>query len=247
MKTHRQANWLTLLGGLVVCGVLLAAAAAGILVYRVLSQPARPVELTDLTSGLSQDGVVITYVQPGSPAEQAGLYRGDIILSVAGHPVNERAALRTQIALQSFGSDVTLSVLHGDELRNVVVTLADQPPLLGVDGLGNGETFAAAPPESTARDASSFAPPALVMSVVPGSPAELGGLKPDDLITAMNDQRIGTAQDVMGLIATQRPGDTLQLVVQRYGISVIINVKLATHPDDLGKAFLGINLPPLSP
>jgi S1-C subfamily serine protease len=247
MKTNRQANWLTLLGGLVVCGVLLAAAAAGILVYRVLSQPASPVELTGFTSGLSQSGVLITYIHPGSPAEQVGLRRGDIILSVGGHPVNDRASLRDRITWQTPGADITLSVLHGDELRNVVVTLADEAPLLGVDGLGDGETVAAAPPESNLPELSSFLPPALVVAVVPGSPAEQAGLKPDDLITVMNDQSIGTAQDVIRLMGMQRPGDTLQLIVQRQGISVIINVKLATHPNDVGKAFLGINLPPLSP
>lgn len=246
MKTNRQANWLTLLGGLVVCGVLLAAAAAGILVYRVLSQPPSPAELTGFTLGLSQSGVVITYIHPDSPAEQAGLHRGDIILSVAEHPVNDRDSLRDQIAGQTPGADVTLSVLHGDEVRKVVVTLAGEPPLLGVDGLGHGETSAAASPESNSPELAPYLPPALVMAVVPGSPAEQAGLKPDDLITVVNDQSVGTAQDVIGLMAAQRPGDTLQLIVQRQGITVIINVKLAAHPDDPVRAFLGISLPPLS-
>ena len=247
MKTNRQANWLTLLGGLVVCGVLLAAAAAGILVYRALSQPAKPVQITGLTSNLSQSGVVVTYIHSDSPAEQAGLHRGDIILSVAGHPVNDRASLRDQIALQTPGAAVTLSVLHGDELRNVVVTLAEVAPLLGVDGLGSGETSAAAPPESDAPEPTSFSPPALVVTVVAGSPAEQAGLKPDDLITAMNDQPINTTEDVTEVIKRQRPGDTLQLIVQRQGITVIINVTLTAHPDDPARAFLGISLPPLSP
>ena len=71
--------------------------------------------------------VVIIRVASGSPAEQAGLKPGDIILKVKKGAVKGLADFYRKVwALGEAGIDVSLSVLQGTEIRNVVVHSADR-------------------------------------------------------------------------------------------------------------------------
>ena len=257
----QRQRLLAVLAVVVVSGVLLAAAVAAILLYQSLSQPATQVELPGLSPDLSQDGVVITFVQSGSPAEQAGLQRGDIILSVAGEQVNGREMLRQVVNRQVVGSQVLLAVLHGDELRNVVVTLAQEPPLLGVDGAGANEAPVAGPangplpnqplpgapaPEGNQPGQLSPDPPAIVVDVLPDSPAAAAGLQRQDVIVAVDGQQVRLARELVLLILVHAPGDSLPVTVQRQGVTVTMTVTLVAHPDGSGKAYLGVRLPSFS-
>lgn len=253
MNRQHPQFLISILAVIVVSGVLLAAAAATILLYRALAQPRDEVTVSGITSSLSQEGVVVTFLQPDGAAAQAGIQRGDIILSVAGHPVNQREALREQINLQEPGQPVLLGVLHGDELRSITVTLAEQPPLLGLDGAGIGEGqpgnvpfLTPAPPLDRTPAEPPFSPPARIMAVVPGSPAEVALLRSDDLITSLDGQQVRSAQDVITFVLAKSPGDAVQFTVQRQGVTVEVVVTLTPHPDGSGKPYVGINLPPFS-
>ena len=259
MNRNQRHPLMNLLAVLVVSGVLIAAAVTAVLLFRTLTQPTNQVEVTGIRSDLSQEGVVITFIQPRGAAAQAGLQRGDIILSIAGNPVNQRDALRDQVILQEPGSQVIVTVLHGDELRNVTVTLAVDPPYLGVDGVGVGEippTNNQLPPGQPGAESTPFpnapanpslpsAPLPRIIHVVPGSPAELARLQPGDLITAVDDQVVRSVQNVVLYMSVKQSGDTLKFTVQRQGITVEIPVTLAPHPDGSVRAFLGIQLPPV--
>ncbi len=63
-----------------------------------------------------EPGVVIAEVVPGSPAAQAGLERGDVILQADGTPVVSGPQLRELIRSAATGSAVTLQVDRGDAL-----------------------------------------------------------------------------------------------------------------------------------
>lgn len=73
--------------------------------------------------GLSDvPGLLLTAVEPGSPAEIAGLQRGDLIVEIAAQPVRNAAALTEAL---DAGDSVELTVLRGDEPRSVILERPD--------------------------------------------------------------------------------------------------------------------------
>jgi serine protease DegQ len=69
-------------------------------------------------------GAVIAGVEPGSPAQRAGLAAGDVVTAVDGRPVHSAASLRNRIGLTPAGTSVTLSVRRSDGPRNVSVRIS---------------------------------------------------------------------------------------------------------------------------
>jgi S1-C subfamily serine protease len=69
-----------------------------------------------------------------------------------------------------------------------------------------------------------------VQSVVPRSPAAQAGLEPGDLILAINGQSVLGPSDVATVVASERPGQQVQLQVQRGFQELTMVATLATRP-----------------
>src|SRR6201984_354477 len=72
-------------------------------------------------------GVLIGDVSPNSPAQAAGLRRGDIILEVDGKPMTDRNQLRMTISMMQPGSAAKLKVVHGGSQRELTIKLHELP------------------------------------------------------------------------------------------------------------------------
>ena len=77
-------------------------------------------------------GILVFAVQPGSPAEKAGVARGDIILAADGTAVNTPMDLHRLIAAKKQGDAVSLKLQHGDATKTVSVTLGADRNRLGI-------------------------------------------------------------------------------------------------------------------
>ena len=77
--------------------------------------------------GLSEEpGVLILRIRPGSPAAQAELSRGDLVVAVGGEPVRSVGDLDR--AVRAAGGSLALRVLRGAEPRELAVAFeAEQP------------------------------------------------------------------------------------------------------------------------
>lgn len=78
--------------------------------------------------GLDEDvGEIVASVEPGGPADRAGIERGDIILSVNGQQVTDQNNLSTIVASSGIGRDVPITLLRDGERMRVQATLAERP------------------------------------------------------------------------------------------------------------------------
>jgi serine peptidase DegS len=75
--------------------------------------------------GLARGGVVIAYV--GSPAQEAGLRPGDLLLSIDGAAVTSAEDARARIATSKPGSTLTLHYQRGNSQFDVRVRVVEQP------------------------------------------------------------------------------------------------------------------------
>jgi 2-alkenal reductase len=71
-----------------------------------------------------------------------------------------------------------------------------------------------------------------VTGVVPGSPSEAAGMQTGDIVTAINQERVGERQSMVGALFKYKPGDTVQLTVRRGNLTMRVPVTLSTRPSD---------------
>ncbi len=71
----------------------------------------------------------------------------------------------------------------------------------------------------------------LVTEVFPGDPADIAGIKPKDIITAVNGKKIETPRDLTGIIAGLKVDETAKISVFRGGENHTFDVKIAKRPD----------------
>jgi Do/DeqQ family serine protease len=86
---------------------------------------------SDLANALGLDetrGAVVASLDPQGPAADAGLKRGDLIVSVRDHPVTTDEELRTQLSRLRPGDHATLGVVRGGRKMQVEMTLAEPAP-----------------------------------------------------------------------------------------------------------------------
>jgi len=72
-------------------------------------------------------GTLIRSVTPGGPADRAGIQQGDVVVSVAGHPVTLDATLAYLISQQAIGARVPIEVIRQGQRRTLTVAIAERP------------------------------------------------------------------------------------------------------------------------
>ena len=79
--------------------------------------------------GLSEPrGALVVEVYPGSPAKEAGLQKGDIVLKYGGREIGEAWELRNLVATTPVGKVVPLVILRRGQKRELRVKIVEPPP-----------------------------------------------------------------------------------------------------------------------
>jgi S1-C subfamily serine protease len=68
-----------------------------------------------------RDGALVQRVLPGSPAERAGLRRGDLVVGAADEAVNDPASLLRLVEASELGDTLALTVLRGEQELNLAI------------------------------------------------------------------------------------------------------------------------------
>jgi M6 family metalloprotease-like protein len=151
--------------------------------------------------------LVVEEVQPDSPADKAGLKKGDVVTRVGDRPVQTAEAFREWLQTHGPGDAVKLGLLRQDKPVEVSATLiaTSRPLKVGGQrvylGLELGE----------AKEGEGV----LVDRVVPDSPADGAGLKKGDHLVKIDGTTLVRAGRLTDILSEKKPGDTVTLVVRR--------------------------------
>ena len=176
----------------------------------------------DLTPELAQAfglkghrGTVVADVVKGSPAEQAGVRVGDIILSVNGSPVSNAANVRNRIGLLRVGERVRLEI-ERDGRRKQIEAVIQAPKLTQLPGERLHPRLAGAAFSDIEEGMPEYGRTegVLLTEIQPGSPAALTGLRPGDLVVSVNRKPVKTLAEMEQVLRQTGRGGLL-LNVQR--------------------------------
>ena len=148
----------------------------------------------------SDQGVLVRTVQPGTPADEAGLETGDVITHFDDQPVVDGLRFRMMVAQAGPGKKVSIGMVREGKKITKRLILADRDKLLS--GVGEepapqeededwlGLKVSTSTEGLAAQYNAEYHPGVLVLEVEPGSPAEQGGFRAGDIITKVDDQKI---------------------------------------------------------
>ncbi len=138
---------------------------------------------------------IVGAVSPGSPAEKAGIQRGDRILTVAGDQVDTWDDLFLAVGTRP-DRDVALTVMRDGQTRPVALRTVSETRF----EIGNIGVLPDINP--------------IVASVIAGEPAERAGLKAGDVVIAVNGERMVTRTQFIEAIS-RNGGKEIDLTIER--------------------------------
>jgi serine protease DegQ len=76
-----------------------------------------------------EHGAMIDAVQPGGPADKAGIAAGDVIVALGGQPIEQPSDLSSTILTLDSGSRVPVDIVRNGRRATIEVELGKRPPL----------------------------------------------------------------------------------------------------------------------
>jgi serine protease DegQ len=185
----------------------------GVSVQNITEQLARAFDVQQ------KQGVIITAVDPDSPAERAGLQSGDIIVKLNGDQINNQQQFKNFEGLIALNSAVLIDYLRDNQSMKTAteITQNDRNVLGGheLHPLLKGTTLRNVPVKYRQRYQG-----VLVEEVIRGSIAWELGLRSGDLITAVDKQDIGTLKQMA--VKMNKSSDSPLLNIYRNGRNYIL-------------------------
>ena len=165
------------------------------------------------------EGALVAEVEPGGPADKAGLKAGDLIMRIDQAPVSRAEDLPRIVGRYQPGAKVKVEIRRERVTRTIDVSLdevRDEQNAAGSAGPSSGGVGpSGATPKGIGVQLSDVAGQGVVIArVLPGSAAD-GELEPGDVIVEVNRSAVSRAADVVSRIGATPPGTPVLLKVMR--------------------------------
>jgi len=176
-------------------------------------------------------GALVESVDKDSPADKAGVKVADVITKVDGKAVDSALDLRHTTQVLAPGSVVKLTIIRDKVEKVLSVKLGDAPTgnEVGQTEAGGGKlglSVQALTPDTANSLGITGTMGVVVSSVESGGAADRAGIQEKDVITRVNSTLVANATTFNAAVKKLKSGGTAVLVIQRGGVSAIIEVPL---------------------
>jgi len=172
-------------------------------------------------------GALVSDVIPGSPADKVGIKRGDVIIEFEGKKVESWRQLPIMVSLSPVNKKAKLKVVRDGKEFEVEVVLAKMPeeqqlarqqpqeqrqiPEQGVELKQFGITIQDSPDGPK------------VVSVEPGSPAQMAGIMPGDIIVEVNRKQVKNSSEIANILKDQK---SALFLINREGRTIFVAIRV---------------------
>lgn len=170
------------------------------------------------------DNTTVGFVKKDSPSWNAGFITGDSLVSLNGKPIVSWDKIHENFAMQN--ETYSIEILRNNEKKILILHSSS----LNKKDLLNSADFGLKPPL-----------PAVIGNVLPKSPADVFGIKPQDKIITVDSQSIHSWDHFSSLISSYKPSqDNIQLSLMRNGSLHNIMIK-PEYNEKYDKYMLGVS------
>ena len=196
----------------------------------------------DVDAGLARSfdldrprGALVSKVEEDSPAQQAGIVPGDVILAVGRRPVERSADLANAVARVKPGSETKLTVWRGGKPRDIDVRVAELEEEPGqrvadtkprADNAEEGRRLGIVVRAITPREKQSVGTEGNVVVEEVQDNAARAGLQRGDIILAVNSKPVRSVADLRNAAGKLNGGDAAALLVEREGAQIFVPVRV---------------------
>ncbi len=191
-------------------------------------------DLADAFELEEPNGAIVGDVKDGSPADQAGLKRGDVIVGYNGKPVEDPRALQRMVTRTPVGTETAMTVIRDGKKVELAVTVGEQPGEVRIahsehdqkdhalTGLAVKDLDLKTARELGLEDAKGV----VVTGVDPASEAARAGLMAGDVIREINRKPVQSLRDFEQLASSLSEKKRALLLINRRGASLFVTVKI---------------------
>ncbi len=199
------------------------------------------VQIQDVTPELAQafdlkqaKGALVSGVLSESPAERAGIRRGDVIVGFEGKGVNNARTFPRMVAKAAIGKEAKVRILRNGRPQEIAVTLGEMkkearvaPNERGESGFRLGVRVRPLTKGEALSQGVKDGQGLQIIAIQPDSIAMKGGLRVGDIIIEVNGKAVDTVETLRTEIVTAEKEKKMLVLVKRSGGHLYLSVPVA--------------------
>ncbi|MBE9570983.1 MAG: DegQ family serine endoprotease [Proteobacteria bacterium] len=178
-----------------------------------------------------EKGALVADVTAGGPAEEAGIKRGDVIVSFDGEEIKEMHDLPYIVASTPVGKKVTVEIIRKGKKKSLQVKTGelkeeDESPVVSEASPNLGLMVQEVTPELARNFGLSETSGLVVVQVESNSPAGEAGMRPGDIILEVDQISMKDLEQFNRKIEKYEAGDTILFLLNRSGTTLYLTIKV---------------------
>ncbi|WP_110687450.1 DegQ family serine endoprotease [Salinicola aestuarinus] len=179
-------------------------------------------------------GALISDVSDDSPAKQAGLKAGDVVLKAGGEEIEDSTTLPRLVGQVAPGDDLELQILRAGETQTLDVTVGEWPEELNADGSPSQSSsaeqgrlgIAVSDLDDQQKEQLGVDSGVLVRRVDPRGAAAAAGIESGDVIVSFDQKNVETADALIDAVQSIDGNRAVPVRIQRDGNALFVALRL---------------------